>query len=224
MPMFNEHPIEMGLKGTKRPPLRAWRRKRLNVRLFREAFPGRASGDPRQRDQGDRRVRADAAVGQLAARSVSVSRRADALDPAAVRGMPLFFSDRLACAGCHAGFNLSGPTVHDGAAAPRPTFHNTGLYDVDGRGAYRQRIAGSSTRRACRPTWGASARRACGTSPSPLRTCTTAAIPTLEGAVAHYASGGRQSRFRAAAERVHAVGHETADLVASSTPSRIGSS
>ena len=59
-----------------------------------------------------------------------------ALDPAALRGMTLFFSDRLACAGCHAGFNLSGPTVHDGASAPTPTFHNTGLYDVDGRGAY----------------------------------------------------------------------------------------
>jgi len=50
--------------------------------------------------------------------------------------MALFFSDRLACAQCHAGFNLSGPTVHDGSADAMPSFHNTGLFNVDGRGGY----------------------------------------------------------------------------------------
>ena len=40
-----------------------------------------------------------------------------ALTPQAQRGMALFFSDRLACARCHSGFNLSGPTVHDGSVA-----------------------------------------------------------------------------------------------------------
>ncbi len=36
-----------------------------------------------------------------------------ALTPQAQRGMTLFFSDRLACAHCHTGFNLSGPTIHE---------------------------------------------------------------------------------------------------------------
>ena len=59
-----------------------------------------------------------------------------ALRPTAQRGMALFFSDRLACARCHTGFNLSGPTVHDGSAAAPPTLSQHGLYNLDGRGAY----------------------------------------------------------------------------------------
>ena len=61
----------------------------------------------------------------------------------ALRGMKLFFSDRLACADCHAGFNLSGPvTYRDAAAGGKPTFHNTGLYNVDGEGRIPRSIAG----------------------------------------------------------------------------------
>ncbi len=119
-----------------------------------------------------------------------------ALDPAAVRGMTLFFSDRLACAGCHAGFNLSGPTVHDGAAAPTPTFHNTGLYDVDGRGGYPSTDRGliDQTRRPAdmgrfrAPTL----RNVAVTAPY----MHDGSVPTLEAAVSHYASGGRQSPFK----------------------------
>ena len=54
----------------------------------------------------------------------------------AVRGMKLFFSERLPCSQCHAGFNLSGPVVFSSSPKPVPTFSNTGLYDLDGKGAY----------------------------------------------------------------------------------------
>jgi hypothetical protein len=50
--------------------------------------------------------------------------------------MRLFFSARLGCSGCHGGFSLSGPTVYAGSRPAAPLFHNTGLYDLDGRGAY----------------------------------------------------------------------------------------
>jgi cytochrome c peroxidase len=51
----------------------------------------------------------------------------DALSAAAKRGMELFFSARLACARCHAGFNLSGPIVFRGSPRAAPAFHRTSL-------------------------------------------------------------------------------------------------
>jgi cytochrome c peroxidase len=60
----------------------------------------------------------------------------DALSAEARAGARLFFSSRLSCFRCHAGFNLSGPVVHVGSGPVEPEFHNTGLYNVDGKGAY----------------------------------------------------------------------------------------
>ena len=117
--------------------------------------------------------------------------------------------------GCHAGFNLSGPTVHDGAAAPTPTFHNTGLYDVDGRGAYPSTDRGliDQTRRPAdmgrfrAPTL----RNIAVTAPY----MHDGSVPTLEAAVSHYASGGRQSRFKSPRLKGFTLSApEIADLVA----------
>ena len=74
VPMFNEHPIEMGLKGNEAAVIA----RLASDRAGRQVLPRRVSrggrpGDPRQRDQGDRGVRTDAAVGQLAGRSLSLS-------------------------------------------------------------------------------------------------------------------------------------------------------
>ncbi len=209
VPMFNEHPIEMGLKGNEAAAAARLAADAADVRLFREAFPGDAS--PVTLDNA---IKAIAAFERtLLSANSPVDRylyrdERAALDPAAVRGMTLFFSDRLACAGCHAGFNLSGPTVHDGAAAPTPTFHNTGLYDVDGRGAYPSTDRGliDQTRRPAdmgrfrAPT---------------LRNIAVTAPYMHDGSVPH--PRGRRVALRLrrppeplqepAAERVHAVGH-----------------
>ena len=58
------------------------------------------------------------------------------MSPAALRGKDLFFSKALRCAECHASFNLSGPVTFERATPVEPLFHNTGLYNVNGRGAY----------------------------------------------------------------------------------------
>lgn len=60
----------------------------------------------------------------------------DALGPAELRGMELFFSERLECHHCHGGFNFTGSTVHADSLVDPIRFHNTGLYDLDGAGAY----------------------------------------------------------------------------------------
>jgi cytochrome c peroxidase len=59
-----------------------------------------------------------------------------ALSESELRGMNLFFSERLECHHCHGGFNFSESTTHADAAFEADFFHNTGLYDLDGLGAY----------------------------------------------------------------------------------------
>jgi cytochrome c peroxidase len=138
-----------------------------------------------------------------------------ALGEPAVRGMRLFFSERLACSECHDGFNLSGPSDHEGATAVELKFHNTGLYDVDGRGAYPAIDRGlvDMTRRDTdmgrfrAPTL----RNIALTAPY----MHDGSVPTLEAAIAHYASGGRPSRYRHPKLRGFRISSaETADLVA----------
>lgn len=62
---------------------------------------------------------------------------ATALSDSALRGLALFFGERLECFHCHGGNNFSLASVHasEGFSAGL-AFHNTGLYDVDGLGAY----------------------------------------------------------------------------------------
>jgi len=59
-----------------------------------------------------------------------------ALSASEARGMDLFFGDRLGCGACHGGPDLDQPTDASGQPAGPPGYHNIGLYDVDGQGAY----------------------------------------------------------------------------------------
>ena len=61
---------------------------------------------------------------------------ADAISASARRGLSLFFSERLECFHCHGGFNFSNAVDHDGNVFDQAEFHNNGLYNTDGRGAY----------------------------------------------------------------------------------------
>ena len=216
VPMFNEHPIEMGLKGNEAAVTARLAADAEDAKLFGEAFPGAAAPVTI-----DNVIRAIAAFERtLLSANSPVDRylyrdERSALNPAAVRGMTLFFSDRLACAGCHAGFNLSGPTVHDGSSTSTPVFHNTGLYDVDGRGAYPSVDRGLIDQ-THRPADMGRFR-----APTLRNIALTApymhdgSIPTLEAVVAHYAAGGAESRFKSPRLKgFTTAGSEAEDLVA----------
>jgi cytochrome c peroxidase len=58
------------------------------------------------------------------------------LAPDEERGRQLFYSEQAQCSSCHSGFNFSDQTVHARSAKVELPFHNTGLYNVDGQGAY----------------------------------------------------------------------------------------
>lgn len=59
-----------------------------------------------------------------------------ALSASAQRGMDLFFSERFECFHCHGGFNFTDSTTHANTEVVAVGFHNNGLYNLDGNGAY----------------------------------------------------------------------------------------
>ena len=213
VPMFNEHPVELGLKGRESEIVGRFAR---DAALFRTAFPGEGPAV-----RFDQIVRAIAAFERTL---VSGESPVDAyiyrddrsgMSESALRGMKLFFSERLACARCHSGFNFSGPTNHEGRKAAEPTFHNTALYNINGKGAY------PASDRGLIDVTRAPADMGRFRAPTLRNIALTApymhdgSVPTLEAAVRHYAAGGVASPLR----RAHLKGFQitdagVADLVA----------
>ncbi len=120
---------------------------------------------------------------------------ASALSDSAKRGLELFNSETFECYHCHAGFNFADSVMHAGTSNPDMPFHNTGLYNLDGNGAYP---AGNTGLFEVTGRTGDVGRfRA----PS-LRNVTVTApymhdgsVPTLRDVIEHYAAGGRAQRL-----------------------------
>ena len=130
VPMYNEHPIEMGLKGNEGEVLSASQLTSRTARRFARRFPVRASPSRCQNI-----VKAIASFERVLVSADSAFDRYLYLDdhrgmsPAAKRGVALFFSDRLKCSECHGSVNMSGPTIFSGAmpSDPEAFFHDTGV-------------------------------------------------------------------------------------------------
>jgi cytochrome c peroxidase len=136
-PLFNAHPLEMGLQSGVLKAIAALSAEAAYRELFAAAFP-----------QDNAPISIDHIIKAIAAfeRSLISGRspfdryvfddERTALTVAQKRGMALFFSARVGCAQCHSGFNFSGPLLYEGHDKERAVFANNGLYDVDGRGGY----------------------------------------------------------------------------------------
>jgi cytochrome c peroxidase len=191
-PMFGTTPIEMGLAGREEQIRRLLARDPRYARLFRAAFPKEA--DPYTLDN---LTRALAAFERTLVSFDSpydryrYGEQADAIPPSAKRGEKLFFSERMQCFHCHGGINFTDSVSHQRLDKPEISFHNTGLYNLDGRGAYPAGNTGMMefTRDA----------RDMGRFRAPtLRNVAVTApymhdgsIATLEEVIAHYAAGGK---------------------------------
>ena len=125
-PLFNEHPLEMGLRGREQA-VAALLQSRSDYRAqFRAAFPGEA-----QPVTMPNIIKAIACyertlifAGSLFDRYLYRGEHA-ALTPAARRGMDLYFSAEVGCARCHSGINLAGPWRDaSGATGPRALADN----------------------------------------------------------------------------------------------------
>jgi cytochrome c peroxidase len=136
LPLFGETPVELGLSGNEDVLLDRLRGDTRTAMRFREAFPGES--EP---------VTVANVTRALAAfeRSIISGRSAydrfnagddSALSASAKRGLTLFFGERLECFHCHGGFTFADATMHSGKKFTEIIFHNTGLYNIGGTGAY----------------------------------------------------------------------------------------
>ncbi|MCB9786584.1 MAG: di-heme enzyme [Deltaproteobacteria bacterium] len=137
IPIFGESPPELAVSGYDAEVLERFRTTAPYPELFAAAFPDRS--DPVSWDAIARALASF--VRTLISGDSPFDRHAyqgdaSAMSPAALRGAELFFSERLECHHCHGGFNFTRSTTHDGAGVVDAPFHNTGLYDLDGQGAY----------------------------------------------------------------------------------------
>lgn len=138
VPMFGEEPVELGLMSQEQM-LERLRDDQMYVDMFTVAF-----GEPEDGDELitlDRTTRAIASFQRsLVSTSAPYDRfergDEDAISDAAKRGKDLFFSERLECFHCHGSFNFSDSTKHDMTVFEEVAFHNNGLYNINGTGAY----------------------------------------------------------------------------------------
>lgn len=134
IPLFNEHPVEMGVTGNEGVILTRLEQGDYPA-LFKAAY-------------GDETPNVNNIVKALASyvRSlVSFNSAFDAyaygqddgaLTPQQLEGLNLFFSERTECFHCHGGVNFTQSSKHSFQAFGVQPFHNTGLYNEDGAGSY----------------------------------------------------------------------------------------
>ena len=124
-PLMKRHPIEIGMRGLE---------KKVVAELesddgYREQFAAAFGAGP----SVERIIKAIAAYertlifGHSPFDAYVFDGQHDALSPAAKRGMALFFSKRIECSGCHAGFNFSGTWRDAQGATGKPSFADDGL-------------------------------------------------------------------------------------------------
>jgi cytochrome c peroxidase len=188
VPMFGDHPIELGLREGG-PFLAAVRADPKYRELFARAFPEESDAD---------RITALNITRAIATfeRSIVSARSPydryhyggddNAVSDAAKRGEVLFFNQHLSCFRCHGGFNFTDSTVSERNPGRAVEFHNTGLYKTypapnTGIAEFTKRAEDAGKFKA--PTL----RNIALTAPY----MHDGSIATLEGVLDHYAAGGR---------------------------------
>ena len=134
IPLFADDPVELGISGHEEQVLARFQQAPYQA-MFTAAF-------------GDSQIsflRIVQALASYVRSLVSFNSAYDrytyfaedkALTADALRGMDLFFSDRLACFNCHSGINFNQPSEQQHRGSQLNAFHNTGLYNTDGQGSY----------------------------------------------------------------------------------------
>ncbi len=169
VPMFGEHPVEMGLRYDSKFFLTLHSDPTYKP-LFERAFP--AESDPFTVSNVTKALACFERT-IISARSpwdrYHYNRDDTAISESAKHGEVLFFSQPLSCFRCHGGFNFSDDTMSAASEPEEPEFHNTGLYDTQ-------------------PKFKAPTLRNIAVTAPYMH---DGSIPTLEAVLDHYAAGGR---------------------------------
>jgi cytochrome c peroxidase len=136
VPMFGLEPVELGLHGLEDVMLSRLEADPAYGQLFADAFPG----------DGElfTLVNVVRALASFQRTLISGGSPYDrflngdeaALSESARRGLELFGSERLECFHCHQGFNFQDSSRYVGKTFREEKFHNTGLYNLEGKGLY----------------------------------------------------------------------------------------
>lgn len=135
LPLFGDAPIEHGINEFNRDTVLSNIQSDVRYEaLFAAAFP-------QQDDALNGDLAWDNIVKSLASfvrgmASFNSPYDRNELSESATRGEALFNSERLECFHCHAGYNFSDATIDRSITSLETLFHNTGLYNIDGLGAY----------------------------------------------------------------------------------------
>lgn len=137
-PMFGEDPVELGINDANRDEvLNRFRDDPTYPDLFDAAFPNEA--DPISFDS-IRNAIASFVRTMISGNSPWDKRtyqgQQDAVSDAVLRGASLFLSERFECFHCHGSFNFTASSTFEGQVFRERSFANTGLYNLDGDGAY----------------------------------------------------------------------------------------
>jgi len=130
VPMLGEHPIELGVSLDVEGILARFREDERYREMFEAVFPG----------EDVTLENIVKAISCFERTLISIDSPYDrysrgelgALSQAASRGLTLFFSDDLKCHDCHGGLAFSSASEQRFEI----DFHNTGLYNIGGTGAY----------------------------------------------------------------------------------------
>lgn len=142
IPLFGEHPVEMGMAGKEALLFERLKTEPVYQRLFRDAFSKEARAGEAQLYSLSTITKA---LSSFQRSLLSFDSPYDrfryggdqaALSPQAKRGEALFFGEKMECYHCHGGLNFTDNIKHARLPFPELGFHNTGLYNVDGKGAY----------------------------------------------------------------------------------------
>lgn len=192
IPIFGEHPIEMGMVGQEKKIIEWMQNDPEYLQMFTEAF--------KQSENPINISNLTKALASFERSLVSFNSPYDhyryqgdtnAISEAAKRGEKLFNSEKMECFHCHGGINFSDSVSHANLAFTEVAFHNTGLYNIDGEGGYPAPNTGineitqetADMGRFKTPTL----RNIALTAPY----MHDGTIATLRDAIAHYQAGGR---------------------------------
>ncbi|MEZ5285680.1 MAG: di-heme enzyme [Vicinamibacterales bacterium] len=192
VPMFGEEPVELGLSGQETALLARLRAEPRYAPLFSAAFPNQT--DPFTLESITKAIAAferTLLTGRSPYDRFRLGQDYGAIPALAQRGEELFFSERTECFHCHGGFNFTETADYVGKGFVEVEFHNTGLYNIDGRGSYPAPNTGVMAITEDEEDMGKFK------APSLRNVAVTApymhdgSIPTLAEVIEHYAAGGR---------------------------------
>ena len=193
-PLFGEQPVEMGVNDGNKDAVLARLRDDDAASAYPQRFAAAYPGQAQPINWGN-------VIKSIAAfqRSlISGNSRYDqwlagkaTLSDAQQRGMKLFFGEKAECFHCHGSFNFNDQTVNVATRVVETPFHNTGLFNIGGTGAYPEPNRGVMELSGLFKDMGAFR------APSLRNVAVTApymhdgSVATLEEAVDIFAEGGR---------------------------------